>query len=323
MNIPKTKNTQDIIYESIWGDLSDENEFPKKTPLLAHYTSMDSFDCIVDKEEFWFANPLNMNDSEELIFGMRQGASEFKANEKLKNACENDNVLCELMSSFDDHYNHFDKNHAFDTYILCFSEHDDENYDGSLSMWRGYGANGNGVSLVIDTKKIVAEETTPFIINSVEYATKEERINWIKEKTNQIAILLTRIDKSKETLDYIACQWVERLKVFSLFTKHTGFQEEKEWRFVYLNDRDRDKSYKSMFGYSISDKRIEQRLKLKFDKIPGANSSLKLESLIDRIILGPTTSSILSEMSVIRMLKIKGKPELAKKVHASSIPYRS
>jgi hypothetical protein len=322
MNILKMKNTQDIIYQSIWSDLSDENEFPNKRPLLAHYTSMDNFDRIVDGEEFWFANPLNMNDSEELIFGMRQGASEFKANENLKNACKNEDVLCQLMSAFDGHYNHFDENHAFDTYILCFSEHDDENYDGSLSMWRGYGANGNGVSLVIDTKEIVAEETFPIIISSVEYATKEERIDWIKEKTNQIATLLTNNDQSNETLDYIAYQWVERLKVYSLFTKHTGFQEEKEWRFVYLSDRDIDKSYQSMFGYSISGKSIEPRLKLKFGKIPGENASLTLESLIDRIILGPTTSSVLSEKSVIRMLEIKGKPELVKKVHASLIPYR-
>jgi hypothetical protein len=323
MNIPKMKNTKNIIYQSIWSDIKDENEFPYKTPLLAHYTSMDNFDLIVDGEEFWFSNPLNMNDSEELTFGMIQGASEFKANENLKKACENEDVLCQLMSAFDDHYNHFDENHAFDTYIICFSEHDDENYDGSLSMWRGYGANGNGVSLVIDTKKIVAEETTPLIISPVEYATREERINWIKEQTNQIAILLTNIDKSNETLNYIAYQWVERLKVYSLFTKHTGFQEEKEWRFVYLNDRDSDSSYKSMFGYSISDERIEPRLKLKFGKIPGENASLTLESLIDRIILGPATSSVLSKMSVIRMLEIKGKPELVEKVHASSIPYRS
>ena len=101
----------------------------------------------------------------------------------------------------------------------------------------------------------------------------------------------------------------------------TGFEEEKEWRFVYLSDRDSQAHYHSMFGYNISNKGVEPKLKLRLDQIPRASSSLALESLIDRVILGPT-SSALSTRSVARMLKIKGKQALAKKVYASSIPYR-
>jgi hypothetical protein len=78
----------------------------------------------------------------------------------------------------------------------------------------------------------------------------------------------------------------------------------------------------SMFGYNISNKGVEPKLKLRLDQIPSTSSSLTLESLIDRVILGPTASSELSMRSLARMLEIKGKQALAGKVYASSIPYR-
>ena len=107
-----------------------------------------------------------------------------------------------------------------------------------------------------------------------------------------------------------------------MFTKHKGFEEEKEWRFVYLSSRDSAMRYHPMFDYNISNKGVEPKLKLRLDQIPRASSSLTIESLIDRVILGPTASSEMSMRSVARMLEIKGQKALAEKVHASSIPYR-
>jgi hypothetical protein len=310
------------IHESLWSDHDSELDFPFQTPLLAHYTSISNFDCIIDGEELWFANPLNMNDSDELIFGINQGAAEFRRNEALIKACGNEEVFGRLLRRLDAHLNHFDKNHVLDTYISCFSRHDEDDFDGSLSMWRGYGADGGGISFVIDTKEIEPKENSPIILAPVHYATNEERFAWIKLRINQLAELLATLDKSDEVLNSIAWNWIERLKVFSLFTKHKGFQEEKEWRFVYLKDRDSDAHYHSMFGYNISNKGVEPKLKLKLNQIPSTSSSLTFESLINRVILGPTASSELSMRSVARMLKIKGKGVLAEKVHASSIPYR-
>lgn len=43
----------------------------------------------------------------------------------------------------------------------------------------------------------------------------------------------------------------ERLKLFALFTKHDGFKEEKEWRVVYLSERDTGKKLRSMLGYPL------------------------------------------------------------------------
>lgn len=311
-----------IIHESLWGEHDVDSEFPSQTPLLAHYTSIENFDRIVDREELWFANPLNMNDSDELLFGMNQGVSEFRKNGALIKACGNEEVFGNLLRMLDHHINYFDKEHVLDTYISCFSCHDRDDFDGSLSMWRGYGSDGGGISFVIDTKKIDPNENSPIILAPVNYATNEERIEWIKTRIHKLAKLLETLEKTDAVLNSLAWNWVERLKVFSLYTKHKGFQEENEWRFVYLSDRDSDASYPSMFGYNISSKGVEPRLKLKLNNIPGNSHPLTMEAIVDRVILGPTASSELSLRSVVRMLEIKGKLELADRVYASSIPYR-
>lgn len=310
------------IHQALWEDYDSSSEFPEQMPLLAHYTSIKNFDCIVEDEEIWFSNPLNMNDLDELIFGMNQGAAEFKRNQDLIEACGNKQTFARLLHHFDYHFNHFDKNHVLDTYILCFSKHDEKDFDGSLSMWRGYGANGEGVSFVIDTKKIEPISESPLVLRSVNYLTKESRLEWVKQKTDCLAKLLESFEKSDEVLNALAWHWIERLKVFSLFTKHIGFQEEKEWRIVYLNDRDFADHYPPMFGYNISGNGVETKLKLKLNQMPGNKEPLTLNALINRIILGPTVSSELSMRSLERMLKLKGKPDLSNKVHVSTIPYR-
>ena len=141
-----------LVHKTLWDDYDDILEFPNQTPLLAHYTSIQNFDYIVEGEEIWFSNPLNMNDLDELVFGMNQGAAEFRGNEALIEACGNEKIFGQLLHYFDHYFNQFDTNHVLDTYVSCFSRHDEEDFDGDLSMWRGYGANGDGVALVIDTR---------------------------------------------------------------------------------------------------------------------------------------------------------------------------
>jgi hypothetical protein len=50
----------------------------------------------------------------------------------------------------------FSESRSVDTYIFCLSEYDEANEkEGLLSMWRGYGQNGNGAALVFNPAKIV------------------------------------------------------------------------------------------------------------------------------------------------------------------------
>ncbi|SET44011.1 DUF2971 domain-containing protein [Pseudomonas graminis] len=313
------------IQSVMWEDLDSEDDFPAQRPLLAHYTSVGVLDAMMGNNEIWFSNPLYMNDLEELRFGMVEGANAFRNNQELRAAIHNDHAFETMMGHFNNLFEAFETKHAFDTYIMCLAKHAPENNDGLLSMWRGYGAGGSGVAIVFDTKKIAVSESSPFIIGAVKYGTREDRLNWITTKINGLAKILSEQTLNDEELFSVAYQWIERLKIFAVFTKHNGFHEEQEWRIVYMSERDRHDKLKSMLGYTITPLgAVEPKLKFQVEPLDGLfGEHLSLESIIDRIILGPTTSTALAETAVKRMLSHRGKDALTEKIVASSIPFRS
>ncbi|ROO08081.1 hypothetical protein BK673_16200 [Pseudomonas fluorescens] len=313
------------IQSVLWDDLDTENDFPAQRPLLAHYTSVAVLDAMMGNNEIWFSNPLYMNDLEELRFGMVEGANAFRTSHELKAAFQDESAFDSMMEKFNKLFEAFETRHAFDTYIMCLAKHPPENNDGLLSMWRGYGAGGSGVAVVFDTAKIAVSDSSPFIIGAVTYGTREDRLAWIATKIKGLAGVIAGTTLSDEELFYIAYYWIERLKVFALFTKHSGFHEEQEWRIVYMSERDEDEKLKSMLGYAITPRgAVEPKLKFQVKPLEGMfGEHLSLENIVDRIILGPTTSSALAETSVRRMLGHRGKHGLAEKIVASSIPFRS
>ena len=81
----------------------------------------------------------------------------------------------------------FDTKVATDVYVFCLSEYEwAKQPDGLLSMWRGYGANGNGVALVFNTGFLTTVPGSPLLISRVRYGTAEERANWIRAESVQV-----------------------------------------------------------------------------------------------------------------------------------------
>jgi hypothetical protein len=264
-----------------------------------------------------------MTDIEELRFGMNEGARQFRSNEHLLEACGDGDAHAKLTSFHDRFFARFDEEHALDTYVLCTARHEPSDNDGVLSMWRGYGSNGGGIAIVFDTAELTPSEASPFIVGRVDYRSHASRLDWLASKLKVLAKAVSASDKSDDALASAAFAWLESLKLFALFTKHDGFIEEHEWRIVYMRERDTAGVADSMLGYHITDRGVETKLKLKFSELAKTfGSDLSLEKLVDRIILGPSISSVLSENSLRRMLRIEGRHDLAALVMASSIPYR-
>lgn len=306
----------------LWSDLSEGDTFPGNRPLLAHYTSIASLELIMKSSEMWFSNPLFMNDMDEMAFVINEGAREFRTNSEFRNSVGEDKYLL-MLKLFEDIYGDFANKHAFDVYVLCFSEHDRQERDGLLSMWRGYGGNGTGAAIIFDTAKLTATEDSPIILAKVEYFTREQRIEWIIGKLVELAKLLKEHPVDNDKLMIPIWEFFERLKIFSLFTKHCGFKEEREWRAVYLRERDSSDALFEKLGYAVKSRGVEPKLKFKIEPVEGvAGAGVNLESLVSEIILGPTVSNPLSVKAVQRMLESLGKHELATKLSASSTPYR-
>ena len=63
-----------MFNEKLYADLSPADTFTNVKPLLAHYTTIGTFEQIVKRDEIWFSNPLYMNDIEEVRWSIKEVA---------------------------------------------------------------------------------------------------------------------------------------------------------------------------------------------------------------------------------------------------------
>jgi hypothetical protein len=221
--------------------------------------------------------------------------------------------------------NQYDQDHLLDTYVFCLSQQSRDEHDGLLSMWRGYGGNGSGAALVFDTSKIEAAEDSPFVFDKVYYGSVDERLNCLKAKIADLASILANNNVPNDALFMGAYSFFERIKLFALFSKHHGFKEEREWRIVYMNERDKEQRYKHMQHYAIGRRGgIEPKLRFKVAPIDGLTTDdFSLTKIVSSIMLGPSASSVMAYRSIRRMLELIGKSDLKDRLYASSIPFRA
>jgi hypothetical protein len=294
---------------------------PGEPPLLAHYTSIGTLERIAQTGEIWFSNPLYMNDVDELRYGMNLGLHAVRSHAGLREACPPDHYNA-LLDAFDELFTAFDNDSAFDVYVFSCSEHDDQiGDDGLLSMWRGYGGDGNGVAIVFDMTQLLAART-PLLVRQVQYLSYEASEAWMDQKLQRFALELQRIGGPIGDMKAAAAALFERIKLFALFTKHRGFHEEREWRIVYLREQDRAGQLTQQLHYAIGGRGIEPRLRFTTDALGGPADRPNLKDMVQRIILGPVLATPLALRSVERMLELY-QPAWADRVARSSTPYRS
>lgn len=312
------------LLEPLWADIKPERQFHKKLPLLAHYTTLATLEKMLTSNEVWFSNPLFMNDLEEIRYGILNGVALMREHQGIRAALSIGGQHQLFTRQLDGLLERFGTEHLYDTYVFCTTEHDPNDTDGLLSQWRAYGANGNGAALVLDTSKFTQKPGSgPLVLAEVHYGTHQQRLNWLREKADMVATILSTTPVPIESTTFLALGLFERIKLFALFSKHIGFAEEREWRFVYLRDRDAEKKYDFMFSYHNGPRGIEPKLKFPIRAVPGVTADdLSFQKLTASIILGPTTSSPLALAAVKRMLTEANKSELVPLLRASSIPLR-
>ena len=309
----------DALSGDLWADMQPEPA-SSQVPLLAHYTSIKTLERIAETGEIWFSNPLYMNDVDELRYGMALGLEAVRTHQGLRHACPPDHYNA-LLDAFGKLYTAFDNDAAFDVYVFSCSEHDAQiGDDGLLSMWRGYGGDGNGVAIVFDLSRLLGHPGSPLLMRQVQYLSYEESEAWMVDKLDQFARTLARLGGPPEAMPRAAAALFERIKLFALFTKHRGFHEEREWRVVYLREHDRHEVLTQQLHYAIGERGIEPRLRLTMESLgPQAPA---IEALVERIILGPVLATPLALRSAQRMLEIH-RPAWADRVARSSTPYRA
>ena len=311
---------EETLDRVLWSDMQPQPA-AGQLPLLAHYTSIGTLERIAQTGEIWFSNPLYMNDVDELRYGMNLGLHAVRTHAGLREACPPDHYNA-LLDAFDAQFSAFDSESAFDVYVFSCSEHDDEiGDDGLLSMWRGYGGDGNGVAIVFDMAPLLAART-PLLVRQVQYLSYEASEAWMEQKLQQFANALQRAGGPVSSMKAAAEALFERIKLFALFTKHRGFHEEREWRIVYLREQDQGGMFTQQLSYAIGGRGIEPRLRFTTDALGTEDKGPALHHMVQRIILGPVLATPLALRSVVRMLELY-QPAWSDRVARSSTPYRS
>lgn len=106
---------------------------------LFHYTDLVGFESIVSNHDLWLTHLRYSNDEEEMNHGQRIVNDVIADELKLGPAADKVAFLEDVKGKLAQ---------QVDVYICCFCLQGD-----LLSQWRGYGANGSGVSLGIDPKE--------------------------------------------------------------------------------------------------------------------------------------------------------------------------
>lgn len=209
-------------------------------PLLAHYTSIQTVEKIIKNEEICFSNPLFMNYTEELQFGLHMGMRLFYQSKVVDEKIGNQ-AASYARQKLIEFFNYYDKEHVLDVYVFCLSEHDQVDNDGKLSMWRAYGSSGNGAAIVFNTTSVYRWEVSPKIFAKVEYASTDERQAKLEQLIGQLCgiVAKNKIHDNGFWLDLATAQLFDVFKMFALTWKHKGFSEEKEWRVIYMPERDK------------------------------------------------------------------------------------
>jgi hypothetical protein len=312
------------LYWSLLSEFNTPNDYPSRRPFLAHYTSIETAFNILQTKQVLMGNPFLMNDRNEARFGLDQALKLIKMNVKIDDTISSPTQRKIFIESFESFVDHFQYADYMNLFVFCCSEHAEGEENGKLSMWRGYGGNGKGAAIVFDTRNLDTATPSPFLIIKVRYMSDEGRINWIKNKILEFCNYAKGKIFSDLEMHTLAFFLFQAIKIFSITSKHYGFEEENEWRVIYLDDRDDLNLKGQRQNHIITSKGLEPRLIYRFSDIKNSQyQEILAEELIHKIILGPSSEGHFALETFKRVLDRQGFANIRNRVVSSSIPFRA
>lgn len=205
---------------------------------ICHYTNLEGFQGIIQSQKMWATHHLYLNDKTELLHGL---ACAKKA------AAMMDSVI--LAEGWKEQaLAYIENNKSFNSvniYTLCFCKEKSD----LLSQWRAYSGNQQGICLVFDKDDLIEHFTKTnidvfsmeghqiegnnfmFSYGDVNYSIPEETIKFKKfieeqwQNTQELFKKHPELEMGSNLIPFMLDQLVT-------FFKHSGFEEENEFRFV-------------------------------------------------------------------------------------------
>ncbi len=188
----------------------------KNEKLVYHYCSVSSFVSIISNKKLWLSDIYKTNDKSEKQYYGELVIDYLKNKFELSTEDEN-NLVKRLKDITDPRFEH-----EF-SYACCFSECSD-----SLSQWKMYGDNGQGVCIGFDLNTLKKVNNSIISFDKVHYPP-----NFYKSSINRS--MHSYIDIYAKTKSYPLI--FDILMKKSGFCKNPSFSAEKEWRILLSSNK--------------------------------------------------------------------------------------
>jgi len=302
---------------------------------FVHYTSVEAFSSILEHEQIWLRDVRAMNDTQEVQYGYSM----------IKEIIQQDTIKKKMFEAFNtydddiakisqDSINFFLKqgfeSFLTEVFVTCLSIHQSPEDDhGRLSMWRGYNKGSTGVALIINRNIMNEESVLPVALSGVDYIhkdTTEKKIIEIIDRIRDDRLALSKIHQQMLYAGQKLGIWeylMEALIYASVCIKHPGFKEEKEWRIIYMPRlRRRQMNLEEYKYHRCINGTVQKIYAIPLDKETAKKTGISLDSIIDRIIIGPCKFPDVTREGIISMMEEKGICDAENRVAISGIPLR-
>jgi len=294
--------------ESIKSFSADLIFAPTEDGALFHYTDLGGLIGIVANADLWLTHSRYSNDDQELTHGRDVAKSVIGEARLLVPSPGADWVdYLDLVEQF--------VNDAADeaVYVCCFCK-----ADNLLSQWRGYGANGTGVSIKFTPTGFsdVTGSDSPYgglmRLWKVFYKLDQQR----KIMNDALSFAYTHI--STDPIATRARRAADAIAFFVPTFKNEAFKDEREWRLIFTPPANCvvKPHFRSAGGMLIPYYTLR-------DLAPSVASSTATAKLpINGVTVGPSVRQTLNVRSVEAILEAAGYDRVQAPVVPSQIPFR-
>lgn len=306
--------------------VKEVSKFNDQNGVLVHYTDADSLSSIIETNQFWLSKVSNMNDTEEIKHGIKlinDALNNPNYNRSIKKVINevSHGLFEQLLLDFETIKDKIVDSVFIASLSVHNSEKPKENKYGRLSMWRAYSSS-KPVAICMNKQPFFGESAAMKAFTSpVVYTDENDSSTLFKDLVESLSTY-NNFAKSIDT-DSLRRILLGIAVSGACCLKHIGFEEEKEWRIVYLP---------TVFGPSehietktvtiAGEKKLVSKMPLK--DIPdigffGAN----IPSLIEKVIIGPANNQVSVRDQVVGALLQAGVENPDTKVVYSGIPLRT
>ncbi|MBI1280743.1 MAG: DUF2971 domain-containing protein [Anaerolineaceae bacterium] len=257
------------------------NAPPSGEPLF-HYTNLDGLHGILSNHDLWLSHAKYLNDEAETTLGYemaREIIEQKRSTAKISGKIDYLEILKQRLS----------EENSTAVYICCFCQE-----DNLLSQWRGYGANGTGVSIKFNPIEFDyatgpdSPAGTLMRLWRVSYKEQEQRKILNKAIDYAFSHFQTLEDRVRHAREYI--------EFFIPTFKSSDFREEKEYRLIFTPSPEYDVHCKF---------RIARGMLIPYYSLKQVTSQLRgfdYQIPITGICVGPNPNKLLNVESIKMLL---------------------